>query len=312
MDRVVDITTEGLHLGVHRGFLTVSTRDEEAGRIALDDIGALIVHAHGVSWSNHVFARLSERSVPVVICGTNHAPIACVWPLDGHHLQGARMRAQAAAPKPLNKQIWRRIVAAKIRMQGDVLHRNGIEAGAFRLLAGRVRSGDPDNVEAQAARRYWKALFGPAFSRDKEASGANALLNYGYTVLRAIVSRAICAAGLHPTLGVFHSNRANAFALADDLMEPYRPLVDQIVFELSRSGDLAVDPRTKLTLAGIGTLDLPTPVGVSPLSVQVQRFVQSVATSFETGRVALELPSAPALVSDGAPTRERPDDAPGA
>lgn len=226
MERVVDITTDGIYLAVHRGFLTVTSEAEERGRIPLDDIGALIVHAHGTTWSTSVFTRLSERGVPVVICGTNHAPAAIVWPLEGHHLQGPRMRAQLGASRPLAKQLWAQIVKAKIRMQGEVLARNGKEGGAFDLLARKVRSGDPDNVEAQAARRYWKLLFGPDFTRDQDGGDRNGLLNYGYTVLRAVVARAICAAGLHPTIGIFHANRANAFALADDLMEPYRPLVD--------------------------------------------------------------------------------------
>jgi CRISPR-associated protein Cas1 len=312
MERVVDIATDGLYLAVSRGFLTVTAAGEEKGRIALDDIGALIVHAHGTSWSNHVFAKLSERDVPVVICGSNHAPVACVWPLEGNHLQGARMRAQAAAPKPLAKQLWRQIVAAKVAMQGEILRRNGIEAGAFTLLARRVRSGDPDNIEAQAARRYWKALFGPGFLRDQQADGPNALLNYGYTVLRALVLRAVCAAGLHPTLGVFHSNRANAFALADDLMEPYRPLVDQMVLDLVREGYGEVNPVTKLALAKVGALDLSTPVGTSPVSVQIQRFVHSVAGSFETGRVRLELPVLPPISAGGVLQIGAYDDAPGA
>ncbi|HTM78912.1 MAG TPA: type II CRISPR-associated endonuclease Cas1 [Devosia sp.] len=294
MDRVVDIETDGLHLAVSRGFLTINAADEERGRIALDDIGALIVHAHGTTWSTSVFTRLSERGVPVVICGTNHAPAAMVWPLEGHHLQGARMRAQLGATKPLSKQLWRQIVAAKIRMQGEVLRQNGREAGAFALLARKVRSGDPDNIEAQAARRYWKSLFGPGFSRDQAAGDINGLLNYGYTVLRAVLSRAICAAGLHPTIGIFHANRANAFALSDDLMEPYRPLLDQLVFDLVTDGQTALTPETKRALTRIATLDLPAPQGISPLSVQVQRFVHSVAVSFETGLPLLELPNPPA------------------
>lgn len=294
MERVVDIETDGLFLAVHRGFLTVSASGEERGRIALDDIGALIVHAHGTTWSNTVFTRLSERAVPVVICGTNHAPVACVWPLEGHHLQAARMRAQIAATRPLGKQIWAKIVASKIRMQGEVLANRGGEAGAFAMLARKVRSGDPDNLEAQAARRYWKALFGLEFSRDQDAAGINGLLNYGYTVLRAIVSRAICAAGLHPTISVFHSNRANAFALSDDLMEPYRPLVDALVRKLVDGGKTEVTSETKHALTAIATLDLVSEAGTSPLSVHVHRFVHSVATSFETGIAQLSLPNAPA------------------
>lgn len=293
MDRIVDISTDGLHLAIHRGFLTVSSGGAEKGRVALDDIGALIVHAHGITWTNQVFVRMAERNVPVVLCGSNHAPVSVLWPLEGHHIQGARLRAQIDASRPLQKQIWQRVVAAKIRMQGHVLAANGQEAGAFDLLARKVRSGDPDNIEAQAARRYWKALFGKTFSRDQDGDGINGVLNYGYTILRSIVSRAICASGLHPTIGIFHSNRANAFALADDLMEPYRPLVDQLAFNLVASGITDVAKEAKQALTSLSTFDMQTPIGLSPLSVQVGRFVYSLASSFETGEVRLELPTPP-------------------
>ncbi|MCT4656185.1 MAG: type II CRISPR-associated endonuclease Cas1 [Cohaesibacter sp.] len=293
MNRIVDISSDGLYLSVYRGFLTISKSGEEQGRIALDDIGGLIIHAHGASWSNQVFVRLAERNVPVVLCGSNHAPVSVVWPLEGHHVQGARLRAQIDASKPLQKQLWKKIVAAKIRMQGQVLLANGKESGGFEVLARKVRSGDPHNIEAQAARRYWKALFGSDFLRDQGADGPNALLNYGYTVLRAIVSRAICASGLHPTMGIFHSNRSNAFALADDLMELYRPLVDQIVVNLGAAGDSEVCPKTKMALTSLSTFDLLSGPGLSPLNVQVGRFVHSIATSFETGEANIELPALP-------------------
>ncbi len=298
MERVVDIATDGLHLAAHRGFLTVSAGGEEQGRIALDDVGALIVHAHGTTWSNSVIVRLSERAVPIVVCGSNHAPVACVWPLEGHHAQGARMRAQLSAPRPLAKQLWRQIVAAKIRMQGEALAAVGKEGGAFEFLARKVRSGDPENVEAQAARRYWKAMFGPDFARDKGAAGINSLLNYGYTVLRAIVSRSICASGLHPTVGVFHANRMNAFALSDDLMEPFRPLVDLLVARLLVEGMTDVSPPAKARLATIMTLDVEAfDATVSPLSVAVQRMTHSLAKSLETGLSAIEVPARPAFVA---------------
>jgi CRISP-associated protein Cas1 len=296
MERIVDISTDGLHLAIYRGFLTVSKASEEQGRIALDDIGGLIVHAHGTTWSNHVFVQMAERNVPVVLCGPNHAPVSVVWPLQGHHAQGARLRAQIDAGKPLQKQLWQKVVAAKIRMQGQVLAANGKEGGAFEMLARKVRSGDPDNIEAQAARRYWKALFGPAFLRDQQADGTNALLNYGYTVLRAIVSRAICASGLHPTVGIFHSNRANAFALADDLMEPYRPLIDQLVYNLLARDERTVSPLAKRALTSVATFDLESGPGLSPLYVQVGRFVHSIAVSFETGEAKPELPGIPSLL----------------
>lgn len=303
MERIVDISTDGLHLAAHRGFLTVSASGEEKGRVALDDIGALIVHAHGTTWSNTLVVRLSERAVPVVVCDSSHTPVACVWPLEGHHAQAARMRAQMAASRPLTKQAWRQIVVGKIRMQGEALAFAGLEGGAFELLARKVRSGDPQNLEAQAARRYWKVLFGPGFSRDRDASGTNAMLNYGYAVLRAIVSRAICASGLHPTIGVFHSNRANAFALADDLMEPFRPVVDLAVRRLVEAGHDAVSSEVKQELARLPAVDLLMPDGfVSPLGVAVQRLVQSLAATYETRAVRLALPVRPvvgAIADDG-------------
>lgn len=303
MDRIVDIESEGVFLHVERGFLVVSQNEEERGRIALDDIGGVIAHAQGIRWSNTVFTRLAERGVPVVLCGSNHAPAALVWPLEGHHLQGARMRDQIGAGRPLQKQLWRQVICAKIRMQRVVLERHGHPSGAFEVLARKVRSGDPDNVEAQAARRYWRLLFGESFIRDRAAGGANGLLNYGYTVLRAIMSRAICAAGLHPTVGIFHANRANAFALADDLMEPYRPLVDDFVRQLLAAGIVEVTQEAKRRLAMLGTLDLEQDGQISPLSLQTQRLVHSFATSLGAGEARLSVPEgltirAPEMVQD--------------
>lgn len=307
MQRVVDLSSDGLHVAVHRGFLTVSKDREEMGRVALDDIGGVIAHAHGLTWSNTVFTRLSERAVPVVLCAQNHAPVACVWPLEGNHLQGARLNAQANASRPLAKRLWRDIVVAKIRMQGSVLTSIGAEAGAFEHLARKVRSGDPENVEAQAARRYWQALMGTDFRRDKDGDGANALLNYGYTVMRACVSRGICAAGLHPSIGLHHANRGNAFALADDLMEPYRPIVDRAVYNLAKEGLTDVTPDTKCALAALSSLDLPTAHGLSPLNLHATRLAQQLASIFcgEGDRLSLPQPLDPLVWSGLA----RPDGA---
>jgi len=177
-----------------------------------------------------------------------------------------------------------------------VLRSIGQEAGAFEALAKKVRSGDPDNLEAQAARRYWPLLMGEEFRRDRNGHGVNSLLNYGYTVLRAIISRAICASGLHPTLGIHHANQTNAFALADDLMEPYRPLVDRMAFNLVASGMSEVDSETKQQFAKLGALDLDTSEGISPLSTQASRLVHSLATSFTTGILQLDLPQPPSAL----------------
>lgn len=304
MERIVDIGTEGLYLSSYRGFMVVANDDGEVGRIPLDDVHAVILHAHGCTWTGNLAAALAERGAPVVFCNAHHSPVAVTLPIAGFHAQGGRMRAQWNAGRPLTKQLWQRIVRAKIAMQGALLaFRDAPEAGAFDLIARRVRSGDPDNCEAQAARRYWPALMGPDFRRDRDAAGANALLNYGYAVLRATVARAIVAAGLHPTIGIFHANRGNAFALADDLVEPFRPLVDALVLSLLGQGVEALDPAIKRRFAQLIAFDLRIGEELSPVSVAAARLAQSLARSFETDASDLALFVPPARAAWTALTR---------
>jgi len=297
MERIVDIATDGRHLSAYRGFLVVSENRTEIGRVPLDDVAAIIVHAHGVTWTTNLVIALAERGALLVLCGVNHAPVAVCLPLDGHHGQNARMRAQWEAGKPLAKQLWREIVVAKIRWQAAALEAKGIEAGAFDMLARRVRSGDPDNIEAQAARRYWPLLMGEEFRRDRSAEGVNSLLNYGYTVLRSLSARTVVAAGLHPSIGIHHANRGNAFALADDLIEPFRPLVDLVTVQLAARECVEVSPSVKRMFAGLIALDLPGEDGTTTVSGAATRLAQSLARCFETGKVAdLVLPRFPSPI----------------
>lgn len=294
MERVVDIATDGRHLSAYRGFLVVSEDRVEIGRIALDDIVAVIVHAHGVTWTTSLIAALAARGAPMVLCGANHAPVAVCLPLDGHHAQNARMRAQWAAGQPLVKQVWRQIVVAKIRWQAAALQAHSQPAEAFDLLARRVRSGDPDNVEAQAARRYWPLMMGADFRRDRDAGGMNGLLNYGYTVLRSLCARSVVAAGLHPSIGVHHANRGNAFALADDLIEPLRPLVDVLALKLRARGCNDVTSEAKRAFAALIAADLPGEDGITTVSMTATRAAQSLARCFETCKTSdLVLPRPP-------------------
>lgn len=293
MDKIVDIAADGRHLARSRGFLTVSEAGEELGRVAIDRIAAVVVHAHGITWSNSLLATLAERGVPVVICGPSHAPQGILWPLDGHFAQGARMRAQWDAGRPLSKRLWSAVVVAKIGMQAAALDAWGGPTAPLLALMREVRSGDPANVEAQAARRYWPLMMGDAFRRDAEEDGANGLLNYGYTVLRAAMSRAVVSAGLCPTIGIFHANRGNAFALADDLMEPFRPLVDCAARGLVERGIAEVTPEAKRVMARLIATDMDVQGEVSPVHMAMSRLVFSLATSFESGKPALVFPAAP-------------------
>ena len=314
MERIVDVATDGLSLSLGRGFLVVSREREEVGRVPLDDVHAVILHAHGLTWTNNLVAALAERGAPIVHCGANHSPVAVTLPLSGHHAQGGKMRAQWEAGRPLFKQLWRRVIVAKIAMQGSLLAAHGMaEAGAFALLARRVRSGDPENVEAQAARRYWPALMGAEFRRDRDAPGANALLNYGYAVMRATVARAVIAAGLHPTIGIHHANRGNAFALADDLVEPFRPLVDALVLSMRDAGVETLDPAVKRRFARLIAFDLRVGPESSPVSVAATRLAQSLARSFQTGAPELALFEPPTAIEWGtlAAAERAPGDADG-
>lgn len=298
MDRIVDIATDGLHLSAYRGFLVVKLDGEEQGRIALDDVCAVIVHAHGVTWTTSLAVELARRGAIIVLCAANHAPVALISPIDGHHAQAAKMRAQWDAPRPLMKQLWRQIVVAKIEMQASLLTVRGRpEGGALGMMAKRVRSGDADNLEAQAARRYWPALMGPDFRRDQDADGANALLNYGYTVMRSCVARSIIAAGLHPTIGLHHHNRLNGFAMADDLVEPFRPLVDGLVQRMVNKGVDSVTSEAKQRLARVIGHDVRIGGNLSPVSVASQRMAQSLARSFEDRKQALALFEPPDALS---------------
>ncbi len=294
MDRIVDIATDGRRLSVLRGFLKVDDAAGEVGRVPLDDVAAVIVHAHGVTWSTNLVTALSERGTPVVFCAANHAPIAVCLPLEGHHAQNGRLRAQWAAGRPLCKQLWRTLVVAKIRWQAAALTAQGRPVAAFDTFARRVRSGDTENIEAQAARRYWPLMMGDAFRRDRDAPGPNGLLNYGYTVLRALCARSVTAAGLHPSIGVHHANRGDAFALADDLIEPFRALVDVLTLRLLANGVEEVTPGAKRAFSALTAFDLRTSSGMSPVSVVVGRSAQALARAFEAGAAsALIIPAAP-------------------
>ncbi|MET4806198.1 type II CRISPR-associated endonuclease Cas1 [Limibacillus sp. MBR-115] len=293
MDRIVDIATDGRHLSRERGFLKVSDDSMEVGRLPLDEIAAVIVHAHGTTWSSSLLSELADRGVPVVLCGINHTPRSVLMPLEGHHAQGGRLRAQWTAKSPLMKQVWKKIVVAKINMQAAALEAIGEPPAPLHMMTRKVTSGDNSNIEAQAARYYWPLMMGDQFRRDRDAPGINALLNYGYTVLRATTARAVVAAGLHPTIGLHHTNRSNAFALADDLMEPFRPLVDCAVRSLGARNGFKVDTEAKQTLVRLISLDLPLGEGQTPVSVALCKLATSLGQSFEAGKLSLALPSPP-------------------
>lgn len=291
--RIIEIAGENRRLSLKRGFMVVRSAEEEIGRVPLADMESLILNSPAATVTGNLLIALSERGIAVSVCGANQAPVAMLWPVAGHHEQARRMGIQAEAGKPLKKRLWQRIVCAKVRAQGAVVAKLGGESAPFEHLARSVRSGDPENIEAQAARRYWPLVMGKDFRRETSGNGANALLNYGYGVLRSGVARAVAGAGLHPTLGIHHSNRLNPLALVDDLMEPFRPVVDTIVQRLIEKGESEVSPEAKRELAMLLSLDFSTAAGTTPLSTCLERLAISLVRAFESGKADLEFPLAP-------------------
>ena len=275
--RVVEVASEGRHLARSRGFMTVSKEGAEEGRIPLDDVGVLLCSGRGLTYSNSLMTELANRGAGVVLCGSDHLPAAWLWPLVGHHVQALRMRRQLEASLPMCKRLWQSVVKAKIGQQARVLEMLGGSGADLGALARRVRSGDPENVEAQAARRYWSLLMGSYFRRDRFGGTANPFLNYGYTVLRAAVARSVVAAGLHPSIGIHHSNRSNAMCLVDDLMEPFRPLVDYRVAGLMSGGLEDLTTGARRALAEVLAMDMATDRGATPLQTCLERAAQSLA-----------------------------------
>lgn len=273
--------------------MIVRNQSTVIGRVSLDQIQAVIVNPHGATMSAGILAALAERGVPVIIAGKNFRPVATVLPIEGHHAISQRIEAQVGASQPARKQAWKQIVRSKITMQALVLEQEGHDARRLWEMEGQVKSGDHQNMEAQAARRYWPLLFGGGFRRDPDEPGLNALLNYGYAVIRAATARAITAAGLHPAIGVHHQGALDTMRLADDLMEPFRPLIDARVLAIARDEeDLDVVPHTKKMLVAVLSTDVPTDVGTSPVSVAITRTARSLAEYFLGERAKLELPSA--------------------
>ncbi len=224
--KTVEFGTAGTRLSVSHRQLVVERPDARKVTLPIEDLGIVIVDDICATYTQAVFLELLAAGATVMVTGRDHLPTGMMLPLDAHHIQTERHRAQVESSEPTKKRIWQALIRSKIAQQGAVLAHFTGENGGLVAMARRVRSGDPDNLEAQAAQRYWPRLFGSAFRRDRDAGGINALLNYGYAVVRAAAARAIVASGLIPSLGVFHRNRGNPFCLADDLLEPYRPYVD--------------------------------------------------------------------------------------
>lgn len=291
--RIVEIADDRRHLFVNRGFMVVRDTEgerKELGQVPLDDIAAVIANAHGITYTNNLLVALAERGAPFVLCAANHNAVGVLLTLDGHHVQSKRIEAQIKASLPMHKRLWAAVVKSKLEQQAAALEAAGAPTAPLSALVRKVRSGDPDNIEGQGARRYWNLLFGSSFRRDQDGDGVNALLNYGYTIIRSATARAVVAAGLHPSIGLHHSNDGNPMRLVDDLMEPFRPIVDLKVWQLQHAGEEQVNPETKRALVRTLYDDMQSSAGATPVMVCMQRLATSLAQVYLGERERLELP----------------------
>lgn len=251
----------------------------------IEDLGVVVLDNKQITITSGVIEALLENNCALITCDSKSMPVGLMLPLYGNTTQNERFRKQLDASLPLRKQLWQQTVQAKIRNQAAVLSActNG-ETKCMIAWVGDVRSGDPDNLEARAAAYYWKNLFAevPGFVRDREGIPPNNLLNYGYAILRAVVARSLVISGLLPTLGIHHHNRYNAYCLADDIMEPYRPYVDELVYGLFKQygNEVALTKEVKFSLLSIPTLEVRLGGRRSPLMVAVGQSTASLYKCF--------------------------------
>ena len=265
--------------------LPEAIKKEAERTIPIEDIGVVVLDNRRITITSGAMEALLENNCAVITCNQKSMPVGLLLPLCGNTTQNERFRSQLEASLPLRKQLWQQTIKQKILNQEHVLRINTAqETNCMRVWSNDVRSGDPDNLEARAAAYYWKNVFTtyPNFVRDREGTPPNNLLNYGYAILRAIIARALVGSGLLPTLGIHHHNRYNAYCLADDIMEPYRPYVDQLVLDIIQC-NLEISDITrdlKMRLLGIPMLDVVINGKRSPLMIAAQQTTASLAKCF--------------------------------
>ena len=258
----------------------VVKKDDKVTTIPIEDIGVVVLDNKQIVITHALLSALAKNNVAVVVCDDTHLPIGLQLPLDGNHIQSERFQEQISASEPLRKQMWQQTVQWKIRNQAAVLTLQGQENKNMKKWMTDVKSGDSDNLEARAAAYYWKTVFPtlPDFIRNPDGDAPNNLLNYGYAIVRAMMARALVAAGLLPTFGIHHHNRYNAYCLADDIMEPYRPFVDRLIIEIMQQGV----PYQELTsylkqrLLYLPFIDVEIDGHRSPMIVAIQTTANSV------------------------------------
>ena len=262
--------------------------------IPVEDIGVVVVDHPQITLTHFLINALLENNVALITCDDHHMPAGLLLPLEGNTIQSERFKHQINASEPLRKQLWQQTIRQKILNQAALLKESKKKIENMKYWAEQVKSGDAENHEARAAAYYWSELFDSSldFRRDPDGIAPNSQLNYGYAILRAVVARSLVSSGLLPTFGIHHHNRYNAYCLADDIMEPYRPYVDKIILEIIQAGEISEEltKAQKTKLLQIPVLDVSINGRRSPLMLAVQQTTASLAKCFKQELRRIEYP----------------------
>ena len=284
--------TSPVALSIKYGQLVVkSLEDDRTLTRPVEDIGFVIIDNPMISLTIPLLNELVANNVSVVICDKKQMPQAMLQPLVGNTTLQEIYKYQIEATSPLKKQMWKQLIESKIKNQAALLDRLGKDGKILKPFYANVKSGDTDNREGAAARVYWTQMFENGFKREREGDSPNQLLNYGYTILRAAVARALVGSGLYPAFGIFHRNRYNAFPLADDVMEPYRPFVDEVVYSLRKDDNATdLDKNAKSRLLRVLFADVRIGKMTRPLEVALSLTTASLVKMFKGDTQKLSLP----------------------
>jgi len=286
-----------VHLSFAKNQLVVTyAESKEQKNVPIEDVGMILIEHPQITITHTLISQLLGNNVAIVTCDSHHLPQGMMLNLNGHSEQQEHFRVQLEVTEAQKARIWQQTIKAKIHNQAALLKANGFATENMAHWISKVKPGDPDNLEGRAAAYYWNKLFEDhlrEFKRGRFEGAPNNLLNYGYAILRAIVARSLIGSGLHPTFGVHHSNKYNAYCLADDVMEPYRPFVDQLVLELVRSLDDydALTPGIKAELLKIPAMDVSISEQVSPLMLAVQQTTSSLYKCYAGDAKIIKFPT---------------------
>lgn len=287
-NNIIEISSNNKKLCVYRGFLRIEEEGSVQKDIPFNFISSIIITAFNVVYTNNLLQKLCEENIPLIILGRNYSPSGMLLSYIGQSKQTEIQYLQIENKKPLEKKLWQLIIKEKIKNQSRVLNLFNKE-NKLQHIYKTVLSGDSSNREAYAARLYFKSLFGNNFTRDKEMQGINSFLNYGYAILRSSLARYVVASGLNPSYGVGHYNKLNPFCLVDDLIEPFRPVVDCHVYKIFEKHPEISELTTeyKASLSGLLTKDFYNGDGFSPLYMILQQLVWDIANTYKSKDIKL-------------------------